>query len=256
MTTVTLHPTVSRCSAGNSAPAVAIGDLSMTYRNGAIEVPVLRNLDLEIEPGESVMLAGPSGSGKSTLLSIMGCMLTPTTGRLQLLGFDATTFTKVQRTEFRRDRIGFIFQRFNLIRGLTALENVCIPFSLRNIPRDATRKKAMELLHQVGLAGFENSRSNQLSGGQCQRVAIARALANEPELILADEPTASLDVDTGNRVMTLLTSLTQQRGSTLITVTHDQRIFPFANRILHLEAGRISKSAPSNSPFQFDAGSG
>lgn len=242
MTAATLHPSLARSNMAQARLAVSTSGLGMTYRNGAHEVPVLRNLDLEIAAGESVILAGPSGSGKSTLLSILGCMLTPTSGGLQLLGCDATTLTKDQRTEFRRDRIGFVFQRFNLIRGLTALENVCIPFALRKIPRQAARKNGVELLQQVGLAGFEHALSNRLSGGQSQRVAIARALANQPELILADEPTASLDADTGNRIMTLLTALTRQRGSTLLTVTHDQRIFPFAQRILHLDEGRISQS--------------
>ncbi len=222
------------------AAAIAIRQLGMVYRNGANEQAVLRQLDLEIEAGESVILAGPSGSGKSTLLSIIGCMLTPTSGSIHLLGKNATRLTADQRTEFRLRRIGFIFQRFNLIRGLTALENVCIPFSLRNMNRDQARREARQLLRLVGLEEFENSLSNRLSGGQCQRVAIARALANRPDIILADEPTASLDAETGNRIMELLTALTRERGTTLLTVTHDQRIFPFARRILHLESGQIA----------------
>jgi len=225
--------------------AISVRDLSKTYRNGKHETKVLSGVNLEIPRGESVLLAGPSGSGKSTLLSILGCMLTPTNGAVELFGHDVTKLSTHQATLFRRDRVGFIFQRFNLIRGLSALDNVCIPLALQGKDRSHTRAMAKELLRQVELSGLESSPSSHLSGGQCQRVAIARALAGDPDLILADEPTASLDSASGERIMTLLKSLVEQRGVTLFMVTHDQRVFSYADRIMTMENGQIAADYPS-----------
>ena len=235
--TRTLQPTAK-------VAAISVSDLSKTYRNGKHETKVLNGVNLEIPRGESVLLAGPSGSGKSTLLSILGCMLSPTSGAVELLGRDVTAFSAQQAALFRRDRIGFIFQRFNLIRGLSALDNVCIPLALQGKDRNQSRAIANDLLGQVELRGLESSPPSRLSGGQCQRVAIARALACNPDLILADEPTASLDAGSGQRIMTLLKSLVQQRGVTLFMVTHDQRMFSFADRILKMENGRIADQSP------------
>ena len=224
--------------------AVCARELNMTFTNGQHKHVVLDELSVEIARGESVILAGPSGSGKTTLLSILGCLLTPTSGQLTLLGNDATKYSSDAKMRFRRTRLGFVFQRFNLIRGLTALDNVSIPMILANRPPAEVPDRGMHLLDSVGLADFANSSINNLSGGQCQRVAIARALANSPDLILADEPTASLDIDSGQNVMNLLCALTKQQGATLITVTHDSRIFDFANRIIHLENGRTQEEEP------------
>jgi putative ABC transport system ATP-binding protein len=212
----------------------------MTYRNGKNETKVLDRISLQIPAGELIALAGPSGSGKSTLLSILGCILTPTSGLVSIFGNDVGQLTAEQRTQFRRNRIGFVFQRFNLIRGLSALENVCIPFALQGIPRERSRALATELLTTVELRGWESFPPARLSGGQCQRVAIARALACAPELVLADEPTASLDGASGERIMALLRSLSKQRGVTLIVVTHDKRMFTFADRIIFMENGRLA----------------
>jgi putative ABC transport system ATP-binding protein len=220
--------------------AITAGEVSMVYHNGKHTSKVLEEVNLDIAAGEFVLLSGPSGSGKSTLLSILGCILTPSSGSVKLFDHEATEFSPVERTAFRRDKIGFIFQRFNLIRGLTALENICVPLALQSHPRQRQLAEARLLLEQVGLAEFENMMPNRMSGGQCQRVAIARALACKPQLILADEPTASLDGASGERVMALLKTLVQERGTTLFAVTHDQRIFPFADRILVMENGQIA----------------
>ena len=224
--------------------AVCARELNMTFINGQHNHVVLDNLCIEIKRGDSVILAGPSGSGKTTLLSILGCLLTPTSGQLKLLGQDASKYCSEAKMRFRRTRLGFVFQRFNLIRGLTAIENVSIPMILANSPPREAHERGMQLLDSVGLANFADSSINKLSGGQCQRVAIARALANSPELILADEPTASLDIKSGQNVMNLLCDLTKQQGATLVTVTHDSRIFDFASRVIHLENGRTKKVNP------------
>ena len=229
------------CKTHTDDLAVCARKLNMTFPNGQHKHVVLDQLSIEIGRGESVILAGPSGSGKTTLLSILGCLLTPTSGRLKLLGQDASKYNSEAKMRFRRTKLGFVFQRFNLIRGLTAIDNVSIPMILANSPPQKVQERAMQLLDSVGLADFADSSINNLSGGQCQRIAIARALANSPELILADEPTASLDIESGQNVMNLLCALTKQQGATLVTVTHDSRIFNFARRIIHLENGRTKE---------------
>ena len=200
-------------------------------------------------PGECVFLAGPSGSGKTTLLSIVGCILTPDRGRVRILDQDVLALDGPGRVTMRRDRIGFVFQRFHLIRGLTALDNVSVPLVLRGTPRRAAHRRAADLLDSVGLADKAAAQPQNLSAGQCQRVALARALAGDPQLILADEPTASLDAANGPEMMKLLRRLTTDEGKTAIVVTHDQRIFPFADRVLWLENGRVVEtelSAPAS----------
>ena len=214
--------------------------IQKAYRSGSISTPVLTGIDLRIERGECVFLAGPSGSGKSTLLSILGCDLTPDEGEIQILGENVTQFRPRDQARFRRQRIGFVFQRFHLIRALRAWENVAVALNLLGQSTSAAKKEAYQLLDAVGLADKSSSHVSQLSMGQRQRVAMARALAGDPELILADEPTAALDAETGLTAMTLLRELTTRRGKTVFVVTHDPRIFSMADRILYLEDGRIA----------------
>ena len=188
--------------------AVSAEGVVKTYERGSTAARVLDGVDLHVERGRSVFLAGPSGSGKTTLLSILGCILSADEGRVNILGQDLSALSPRQRSDFRRDRIGFVFQRFHLIRGLTACENIGVPLVLRGMPPHAVRQRALTLLEMVGLADKANAHSHSLSAGQCQRVALARALANDPELILADEPTASLDAAKGHDMMELLWRLT------------------------------------------------
>jgi ABC-type lipoprotein export system ATPase subunit/multidrug resistance efflux pump len=203
---------------------------------------------MDVRPGECVYLAGPSGSGKTTLLSILGCILSPDRGQLQILGKDLQALGPEGKIELRRDRLGFMFQRFQLIRGLTALENVCVPLALRGVTSRVARIRGMALLDAVGLTNKAAVHPAQLSAGQCQRVALARALVGDPQLILADEPTASLDAHNGLEIMELLRRLIAEEGKTAVVVTHDQRIFRFADRILWLDDGQLAESSASDVP--------
>jgi putative ABC transport system ATP-binding protein len=219
--------------------AVSAEGVVKTYERGSTAARVLDGVDLHVERGRSVFLAGPSGSGKTTLLSILGCILSADEGRVTILDQDLSTLNPLERSSFRRDRIGFVFQRFHLIRGLTACENIGVPLVLRGMPPDVIRQRALALLEMVGLADKANAYTQSLSAGQCQRVALARALANDPELILADEPTASLDAAKGHDMMELLWQLTIHEGRTVVVVTHDPRIFSFADRVYWLENGLV-----------------
>jgi len=233
-TTIDSQPT----AAGSTLP-VSLQGIEKTYRSGSNATHVLRGVDFTAEREECVFLVGPSGSGKTTLLSILGCILSPDAGTVVLHGQDVLQLCDTERTVFRRSRIGFVFQRFNLIRGLSALDNVVVPLALQGSAGTASRARAAELLAQVGLAEKGAAKIQQLSSGQRQRVALARALAADPDLILADEPTASLDAENGREVMTLLRRLTAEQGKTAIVVTHDERIFPFADRICRMDEGRL-----------------
>lgn len=213
--------------------------LRKAYRTGAIASPVLRGIDLSVSRGECLFLVGPSGSGKTTLLSILGCVLSPDSGTLEIMGDDVTRFSTTSQARFRREKIGFVFQRFHLFDALTALENVQVAFDLLNERSSRSRFEAVELLTQVGLAGKASSPVTQLSMGQRQRVALARALAGNPELILADEPTASLDAESGFQAMHVLKELCRSLNKTAIIVTHDSRIFRLADRILKIVDGTI-----------------
>ena len=226
-------------AANAETPAIRLEGVSKAYRRGAVATAVLEGVDLTVHRGECAFLAGPSGSGKTTLLSILGCILAADTGRVELFGEDLAGLGPQQRTLLRRDRIGFVFQRFHLIRGLTALENVCVPMTLRGVAARAAKSRAVGLLEAVGLGEKVHAHPRNLSAGQCQRVAIARALANDPALVLADEPTASLDARNGQEAMQLLQRLVTQEGKTAVVVTHDPRIFSFADQIHWLENGRI-----------------
>jgi putative ABC transport system ATP-binding protein len=210
-----------------------------SFGQGAGAMTVLRGIDFRAAPGECVFLLGPSGSGKTTLLSIMGCMLRPDAGRVCLLGNEVTRMTEPERNELRRDRIGFIFQRFHLVRGLSALENTIVPLLIRGCPTRQAKERGLRLLDEVGLADRAKENPGRMSIGQQQRIALARALVNDPEIVLADEPTSSLDAETGQSAMRLLRRLTVEAGRTAIVVTHDPRIESFADRVLRMENGRL-----------------
>ena len=227
---------------------VRINGLYKAYRRGTTSTPVLDGVDLAIPRGQCLYLAGPSGSGKTTLLSILGCILSIDRGSVQILDQDVLTLDAEGRAALRRNRIGFVFQRFHLIRGLTVINNVCVPLTLRGMTRRAAYKRAAPLLEAVGLADKADAHPRNLSAGQCQRVALARALVGDPELILADEPTASLDARNGVEVIRLFRRLTTEEGKTAVVVTHDQRIFPFADRICWLENGRVVEQPAPTSP--------
>lgn len=219
---------------------IEVSRLCKSYRSGGEPVPVLSEIDLHVERGECLFLAGPSGSGKSTLLSILGCVLSADAGSVQMLGEEVTRFSAADQARFRRDHIGFVFQRFHLFNALTAQENVAVPLTLLRWHRKAAMARGLELLRQVGLEDKAARRVTQLSMGQRQRIALARALAGNPPLVLADEPTASLDAESGLTAMELLKKLCRELGKTIIVVTHDSRIFHLADRILRLENGRLA----------------
>jgi putative ABC transport system ATP-binding protein len=214
--------------------------LQKSFPTGQRQTPILRGISMEVARGETVFLVGPSGSGKTTLLSILGCILTPEQGSVQVLGQDVGGLKPEQRAAFRRQHLGFIFQSFNLFPTLSALDNVCLALTMRGVPLKAASRRGAELLDQVGLGQRARLRPAQLSTGECQRVAVARALVNDPALLFADEPTASLDAENGQAIMGLLAKLVRDHGTTLVVVTHDDRIFPFADRILRLEDGRLA----------------
>ncbi|WP_448513785.1 ABC transporter ATP-binding protein [Parathermosynechococcus lividus] len=211
----------------------------MVYQSGHQLTPVLHGINLSIQTGHIHLLMGPSGSGKTTLLSILAGILTPTSGKVFVLGQDITQMKKNELARFRLNNIGFVFQSFNLFPALTALENVEIAFNLKGVATKDAKVRAAKLLDEVGLGDRLNFLPQNLSGGQKQRVAIARALAGDPKIIFADEPTASLDSQSGQQVIKILYKLAKQKGCTVMIVTHDPRIIPIADRITKIEDGRI-----------------
>ena len=213
--------------------------LSKTYGASSNELRALSDVNLEIRSGQLTLLMGPSGSGKTTLLSILGCILRASSGNLELLGENVTALPENALPRLRRDLIGFVFQGFNLFPALTAAENVALAMDLRGIGAKAARWRAEELLAEVGLKDRMNAVPADLSGGQKQRVAIARALAGDPPILLADEPTAALDSSSGRTVIELLQRLAHQHARAVVMVTHDPRVLPYGDRILHLEDGRL-----------------
>jgi putative ABC transport system ATP-binding protein len=236
----TLPSPVTPPMATGAAEAVTLVDVHKSFSRGGAETRVLDGCTLSVRRGECVFLVGPSGSGKTTLLSIIGCVLRADTGSVRIMGRDVLALSPAAAAELRRTQIGFVFQRFHLLRGLTALDNVCLPLTLDGVARSVAERRGRELLARVGLADKAHCEPRRLSVGQCQRVALARALAADPPLILADEPTASLDAELGQQAMQLLRSMTVEMGKTAVVVTHDPRIESFADRILVMEGGRLA----------------
>ncbi|MDH5806742.1 MAG: ABC transporter ATP-binding protein [Candidatus Methanomethylicaceae archaeon] len=215
-------------------------DLWKIYRTGKIEYPALRGVNLKIKKGEFVAIVGPSGSGKSTLLNLLGALDRPTKGKVIVDGIDISKLNNNQLAELRNKKIGFIFQTFNLIPYMNALENVEVPMIAAKINSKERRNRAMQLLSIVGLEQFYKNRPSELSGGQQQRVAIARALINNPKIILADEPTGNLDSKSAYEIMEVLKKL-NNNGSTIILVTHNLQLIKYCDRVLFMKDGNIEK---------------
>jgi putative ABC transport system ATP-binding protein len=220
-------------------PAISVRGISKVYEEGASKVPALHSVDLDVYPGEVVLLVGPSGSGKTTLLSIMGCILRATSGTVRVAGIDAAGLSERELPQVRLQHIGFVFQGFNLFPTLTAGENVELALGLKGIQGAKAKLEARRLLEQVELANKYDSFPADLSGGQKQRVAIARALTGSPNVILADEPTAALDSHTGRNVIHMMRELAHKQGRAVVIVTHDSRVLEFGDRTVRMEDGRI-----------------
>jgi putative ABC transport system ATP-binding protein len=224
-----------------SKPVLQLEKLSKSYSLGKRNVPALSNLSLTVNAGEFVAIMGPSGSGKTTLLNVIGCIDKPTSGQVLLDGIDVTKLPENQLYKIRRDKMGFVFQTFNLLPYLNARENVELPMEGRIKSKSERKKRASELLAMVGLSGREGHRPQRLSAGEQQRVAIARALANNPAIILADEPTGNLDSQNKQEIIKLLANLNLTQGTTIIMVTHDGQAAHHTERMLLLKDGKIIK---------------
>ena len=221
--------------------AVYCRGVTKTYGTGSAAVTALRGIDLDVRAGELMMLVGPSGCGKTTLISVIAGILDRDGGECRVFGHDFSRMNQRDKTRYRGESIGFVFQAFNLLPTLTAAENVSIPLLINGTARGPALAKAKDILAQVGLGDRAHALPAQLSGGQQQRVAIARALVHDPKLIVCDEPTSSLDHETGHRVMEILKSIALKEDRALVIVTHDARIFEFADRIARMDDGRVIK---------------
>ena len=230
--------------------AASCRGVTKCFGKGETMTQALRGIDLEVRAGELFMLVGPSGCGKTTLISVLAGILDQDEGQCALLGQDMSQLSRRERGAFRGKHIGFVFQAFNLVPTLTAAENISLPLLIGGVPRARALEAAAKRLGDVGLAGKENSLPGDLSGGQQQRVAIARALVHEPDLVVCDEPTSALDHTTGKVVMDLLKSLTAREGRSLVIVTHDPRIFSYADRSAHMDDGRIERIETADGTHQ------
>ncbi|MEZ6060435.1 MAG: ABC transporter ATP-binding protein [Planctomycetaceae bacterium] len=224
---------------------VSCRQLTKNYGEGSAMVKALRGIDLDILPGQLTLLVGPSGCGKTTLISILAGTLEPTSGDLNVLDTELNRLSGRHRAAFRAKNVGFVFQQLNLLPALTAEENVAVPLAINGYSKRAAVKRAGEVLNSVGLGDRLRSLPSQLSGGQQQRVAIARALVHEPRLIVADEPTSAIDARTGHTIMELIRDMALQPDRVTLVVTHDSRIFSFADRIISLEDGLVSQAESS-----------
>ena len=218
---------------------IELQGVTKVYGGGGASMEALRGIDLKIEEGEFVSVMGPSGSGKSTCMNILGCLDTPTSGAYSFKGIEVGGLSRDQRALLRRYYLGFVFQGFNLLNRTSALENVELPLIYRGLPAAERSKRALRALETVGLRGWETHAPAELSGGQQQRVAIARAMVTEPVLLLADEPTGNLDSARSREIMELLTALNEERGITIVMVTHDSRMASYAKRTVHFLDGLI-----------------
>ena len=220
---------------------VRVSGVTKDFDLGKIVVHVLKGIDLEISTGHYISIMGPSGSGKSTLFNMIGGLDKPTAGKVFIDEVDIAQLDAYELAWLRCRKIGYIFQTFNLIPVMTALENVTLPMTFAGVPTDSATEKGMELLHLVGLDGRHSHRPSELSGGQQQRVAVARALANDPAIILADEPTGNLDLTTGADIITLLKELSSNRNVTVISATHDYKMLNVSDKVIWIRDGRIDK---------------
>jgi len=225
---------------------IRASDVSRHYPVGGGDVAALDGLSLDVARGEFIALVGPSGSGKSTLLNLLGGLDRPTGGKIEVGGLELSKAREGELVRYRRERVGFVFQSFNLLPMRSAVENVEMPLILSGDKPAARRKRALALLESVRLGARAHHRPTELSGGEMQRVAVARALANEPMLVLADEPTGNLDTKTGQGILDLLREAVEQRGVTLILVTHDLRVASYADRVVHMLDGRIERIETSD----------
>ncbi len=221
-------------------PVIEIKNVEKIYKMGDVEVPALDGVDIVINRGEFVAIMGPSGSGKSTAMNMVGCLDVPTRGRILLDGHDISQLGESELAQIRGKKIGFIFQTFNLINSVNAIENVELPMIFQGVPKDERTEKAKELLELVDLGDRIDHKPTEMSGGQQQRVAVARALANDPEVILADEPTGNLDSKTGKEIVELIERL-HKKGKTVVMVTHDETLAKHAERIVRLKDGKVVK---------------
>ncbi len=219
---------------------IKVENLFKNYKSGETIVKALKGINVSIDGGEFIAIAGPSGSGKTTLLNIIGCIDSLDSGTVSIADVNISTMDKKEKSRYRRENLGFVFQAYNLIPVLTAFENVSFPLNLLGLKDSDIREKTMKILDEVGLKGMEHRLPSQLSGGQQQRVSIARALVKNPALVLADEPTANLDSKTGSEILDLMKEMNKKYNTTFIFSTHDQMVMDYANRLLHLHDGVIS----------------
>lgn len=213
--------------------------IEKSFGEGHTRIPVLKGVDVDVARGEVLLLVGPSGSGKTTLLSVMAGILDSDAGEVRILGTSILELSASDKTRFRRDHLGFIFQQYHLLPTLTAVENAAVPLLIRGVPKREALAQAEAILESMGMGKRLEALPTRLSGGEQQRVAIARALAGEPKLLLCDEPTANLDGETGHRIVQQLHHIGKQPDRGVIIVTHDTRIFEFGDRIVHMEDGRV-----------------
>ena len=218
-----------------------LDQVSRVYYQGKVEVKAVDNLDLQINPGEFSALCGPSGSGKTTILNMIGALDMPTSGTVYLEGRSLGSLRSGALSQLRRDRVGFVFQAYNLVPVLTAYENAEFVLALQNVPVIERRERVMAVLEEVGMADYVDRRPDELSGGQQQRVAIARAVVSNPAIVLADEPTANVDSEAANTILDLMEQLNEEKGVTFLFSTHDQRVMDRARRLVRLRDGRLEQ---------------
>jgi len=231
-------------------PLIEAANVAKVLGSGAAEVAALRGVSLELNGGELTLLMGPSGSGKTTLLSILGCMLTPTEGTVRICGHSTAGAEPEDMALLRREHVGFVFQSFHLFPTLSATDNVRLALDVRGEPSRSAKARSREALAKVGLSHKTKAFPRELSGGEQQRVAIARAIVGNPSIVLADEPTAALDGENGQAIIKILAGIAQEQGRAVLIVTHDPRLLPFADRVVHIEDGRIVREERPGAKLQ------